>query len=587
MRYHALACDYDGTLARDGHVDQPTMDALERLLATGRKLILVTGRELDELLEIFPGVTLFERVVAENGGLLYQPSTREEKLLGEAPSEAFVRALRERGVGPLSVGRIIVATWHPHETVVLQTIRDMGLELQVIFNKGAVMILPASINKATGLLAALKDVGLSAHEAVGVGDAENDHAFLTLCECSAAVANALPAVKERADLVTQADHGAGVTELINGLIENDLDGADAKLHRHHLLLGTRSNGQEVCLPSYGPNVLIAGPSGSGKSTAATSLLERLADLRYQYCIIDPEGDYDNLDGAIHVGSAQRGPTIDEILHLLADPKHRLVVNLVGMSMTDRPPFFTALLPRLREFRARTARPHWLIVDEAHHLLPASWEPGCAAFPPDLKQTLLITVHPDQVAASVLASVGTVLAVGETPKKTLSNFCQALHETPPKVPTTKLAAGEVLLWRRGTGEAAYRVQIAPCRTERRRHTRKYAEGELPCECCFYFRGPSGKLNLRAQNLFLFLQLAEGVDEETWLHHLRQHDYSRWFHERIKNDTLANETAAIESRDGISADESRRLIRQAIERQYTLPASIHLRPGSVAETQGVVP
>ncbi len=49
MRYLALACDYDGTLAQHGRVDDATVAGLERVLATGRKLVMVTGRELDEL----------------------------------------------------------------------------------------------------------------------------------------------------------------------------------------------------------------------------------------------------------------------------------------------------------------------------------------------------------------------------------------------------------------------------------------------------------------------------------------------------------------------------------------------------------
>src|SRR3984893_13640959 len=135
MRYLALATDYDGTLALHGRVDDETLGALQRFLAAGRKLIVVTGRELDELMSVFPHLDLFEWVVAENGALLYRPSTREEKLLADSPPEPFVAALRQRGVGPISVGRVIVATWHPHETAVLETIRDHGLELQVIFNK--------------------------------------------------------------------------------------------------------------------------------------------------------------------------------------------------------------------------------------------------------------------------------------------------------------------------------------------------------------------------------------------------------------------------------------------------------------------
>ena len=180
MRYLALVCDYDGTLATDGQVDHATVAALDRLLASGRKLVLVTGRELPELLTIFPHAQLFERIVAENGALLYRPAGREEKVLATPPPERFVQELRARKVWPFSVGRVIVASWRPHEIAILEAIRDLGLELQVIFNKDAVMVLPAGVNKATGLSVALEEIGLSPHNAIGIGDAENDHAFRSL-----------------------------------------------------------------------------------------------------------------------------------------------------------------------------------------------------------------------------------------------------------------------------------------------------------------------------------------------------------------------------------------------------------------------
>ena len=192
-----------------GVVDEPTLAALERFRDSGRRLILVTGRELDELLEIFPQIDLFERVVAENGALIYRPAAREEKLLGEPPPPALVEAIRKRGVSPLSVGRGIIATVEPHQVAILEAIHELGLEWQVIFNKGSVMVLPSGVNKATGLSAVLEELNLSPHNVVGVGDAENDHAFLALCEFSAAVANALPMVKERADLVTAGARGRG------------------------------------------------------------------------------------------------------------------------------------------------------------------------------------------------------------------------------------------------------------------------------------------------------------------------------------------------------------------------------------------
>src|SRR5215208_6066916 len=221
MRYLALACDYDGTLAHAGTISETTIAALEKLLASGRKLILVTGRELDDLLTVCPRCDLFEWIVAENGCLLYRPATQEELFLYEAPPVEFAAALRALGV-PVSIGKVIVSTRVPHEVKVLEVIRQFGLELQVIFNKGAVMILPAGHNKASGLTAALDKMGLSPHNVVGIGDAENDHAFLDLCGCGVAVANALPMLKDKADFVTQGENGSGVAELANEIVDSDL-----------------------------------------------------------------------------------------------------------------------------------------------------------------------------------------------------------------------------------------------------------------------------------------------------------------------------------------------------------------------------
>src|SRR6266404_882472 len=200
LYFLALAADYDGTLAHDGSISADTCDALRRLKETGRRLILVTGRELADLKRLFSQITLFDRVIAENGALIYDPATEQERLLAPPAPTALVRQLTDRKVEPISVGRAIVSTWEPHQGTVLNVIRELGLELQIVFNKSAVMILPPGVNKATGLSVALNDLDLSAHNVVAVGDAENDHAFLRACGHAAAVANALPAVKAEADL---------------------------------------------------------------------------------------------------------------------------------------------------------------------------------------------------------------------------------------------------------------------------------------------------------------------------------------------------------------------------------------------------
>lgn len=569
MRYLVLACDFDGTLASDGRVRDETRAALRRLRDSGRKLILVTGREIENLLAVFPEIDAFDRVVAENGGVLYRPASREQKTLGEAPPVEFVAALRALGISPLSVGHCIVSTWQPHEKAVLETIRDLGLELQVIFNKGAVMVLPSGMNKATGLEAALVELGLSPHNCVGVGDAENDHAFIRLCECGVAVANALPLVRERSDWVTRGRAGAGVTELIDRLIANDLADLEGRLSRHTIPLGTRENGDEARLDPYGRGVLIAGASGSGKSTFATGVLERLAGRGYQFCIVDPEGDYALLEDTIVLGDKERAPTVAGVLDVLEQPNRNVVVNLLGLGLDERPAFFSRLQPGLQDLRSRTGRPHWIVVDEAHHLLPAPSD--LVSVPRTLSGMMLITVHPEHVAPAVLFSIDVVVGIGRSAAEALRAFGEAVGaHLPATLPATS-EPGEALLWRRRpTAPDPIWLRTVRPRSEHRRHVRKYATGELGEDKSFYFRGPAGQLNLRAQNLGLFIQLAAGVDDETWVHHLRNRDYSRWFREAIKDEDLASEAAGVEGDLSVSPKDGRALITAAIKRRYTMPS-----------------
>jgi HAD superfamily hydrolase (TIGR01484 family) len=222
MHYKSLASDFDGTLAEDGKISDSTLAALERLKASGRKVILVTGRVLDDLCRTFPEYAICDRIVAENGALVFDPADGSTKYLAAQPHSNFVETLRKRHVGPLEIGRSIVAAPRPHADAIQQAIRDLGLELQAIYNKEAVMVLPADVDKGTGLLATLTDLGVFADGTVGVGDAENDFALLSACGCGVAVANAVPELKECADITTSAAAGKGVEELIEHILRNDL-----------------------------------------------------------------------------------------------------------------------------------------------------------------------------------------------------------------------------------------------------------------------------------------------------------------------------------------------------------------------------
>jgi phosphoglycolate phosphatase (TIGR01487 family) len=222
MHYVVLASDYDGTLAHEGVVSPQTIQAVHRLKSTGRKFVLVTGRLVSDLLQVFPELDICDSIVAENGGVLYNPKTEKYRPLASSPPEEFIRVLMDREVRPLAIGKVIVATVQPHEQVVMETIRELGLELQIIFNKGAVMILPTGINKATGLQSVMNEFGIPMKQVAGIGDAENDHAFLAACGFSVAVSNSVESLKKIADYVSSNGHGKGVIEIIESMAQSDL-----------------------------------------------------------------------------------------------------------------------------------------------------------------------------------------------------------------------------------------------------------------------------------------------------------------------------------------------------------------------------
>lgn len=221
MHFHALATDFDGTITSSSGVAPSTLESLTDLKRSGRKLILLTGRILADLMRVFPQLDVFDLVVAENGALLFDPASREQTLLAEPLPPVFLEVLKCSSDIPLEIGHIIVASRQPHEGLLLKAIRDLGLDLQVIFNKGAVMVLPGNVDKLSGLSHALTKLGLSAQNVVGIGDAENDLVFLEACGCGVAVGNALPSVKEKADLVV-AQSASGVAELVRLMIDDDV-----------------------------------------------------------------------------------------------------------------------------------------------------------------------------------------------------------------------------------------------------------------------------------------------------------------------------------------------------------------------------
>ncbi len=561
MRYHILASDYDGTIAHHEKVSGETVEKLKQLKASNRKIALVTGREMPDLERAFPEFKVFDYIVAENGALLYTTATGMEELLGPAPEAAFTDELIKRGVSPISIGKVIVATWEPHQNTVLDVIKEFGIERQIIFNKGAVMILPPGVNKATGLQTLLEKLCLSEHNVVAVGDAENDSAMFTVAECAVAVRNALPTLKESVDWVTKSDHGNGVGELIDALIANDLSELNHTMTRHFLQLGTLRNQKPFLLNPYRSGILLSGVSGGGKSTFTVAVTESLSKKNYRFCLIDPEGDYTELPDAVIIGNEKSLPSIEEIIGLLKNPKQSVVISLLSVAMDDRPAFFTRLLTSIASLRKEFGLPHWLLIDEAHHLLPPGVDSSLFSH---LNNFLLISYSPDVMCSDILEKVGMVITVGENAAYPIDHFCKIRKIEPPKK-TPVLKKGEACIYDLEAKKTTpYVVKMNEPKQLQQRHKRKYATGDMG-DNSFVFTGKNNTLQLKANNLIMFAHIAEGIDDKTWNYHLAKGDYTNWFRDTVHDDELSDISSEAEKEK--NAEVSKKKILAYINQKYT--------------------
>jgi hydroxymethylpyrimidine pyrophosphatase-like HAD family hydrolase len=575
VNIHVLACDYDGTVAEHGRIADATKAALARVRESGRKILLVTGRRLSDLRAVCPDVDdLFDAVVAENGALLYFPGRRETKTLGAAPEPALVDALRRRDV-PCDIGDSIVASHGAYAEAALDAIRETGVERSLIFNKGDVMLLPGGVTKATGLTAALTAMELSAHNMAGVGDAENDHAFLGICECAVAVADAVPALRERADYVTRTPGSRGVVEFIEEHLLDDLAALLPRLERHRIPLGEDATGRPVAVSAHGTRLLVIGPSASGKSTLTGVLVERLIESGRCVLLLDPEGDYETLaelETVVVLGGKgeQALPAPDEVDQLLRQPQTSLVLDLSAMTLAEKVSYATKILAAVAAVRSTSGMPHWLVIDEAHHILPAEGSPAAELLRPGEAAVCFITLSADALTAQVREMPNAVASTDLEAFEAGVRTHAASNPTSPGSPLVDggpLERGEAALAWLGPGRRAVRFRVARRRIQHRRHVRKYVEGELPPDRSFFFRGPDRALNLRAANLARFVELAEGVDERTWAHHLDSGDYSAWLREKIKDPDLAQEVRTLEAA-GLDPGESRRRVVGIIRQRYAV-------------------
>ena len=567
MIFRALACDYDGTLASNDQIGETTLAALERAKAAGLRLVLVTGRTFFELIRVCERLDLFDAVVAENGGVLYFPSTGVLRDLGPPPPPPLLAELDRRGV-PFQVGRVIVGTLRAQEPLVREAVTSLGAGMELVYNRGALMLLPPGVSKGPAVEQAIRSLGLSFHDVLALGDAENDLDFFEACGWAACPANAVPELKDRADWVFPGEDGASIAAAITGPI---LGGQlpVGRSRRHQVALGWSASAIEVLVAERGVNVLIQGDPIAGKSWLAGALIERLLGRRYSLCVIDPEGDYHvlaPLPGVSWTAVVDREDWERAVARFDHDLQACVVLDLSMVPQATKAAVIEAVLERLQEHRRHRGIPHWIVLDEAHYSLHRG---GVADRAIDLsgKGFCLITYRASRLRVSIVQAMDVLLFARTTGlaeldylRSLLSRFADSAASVVSTLPN--LPPGQFLLVEPGAENAGVQTfTAAPRMTTHVRHLRKYAEGQLPQRLWFFFRTGDGRLAATAESLGEFLRAVGQVDEDVLRFHAMRGDFSRWLLDVFADRELGRQLAKIERRWGRDEIDD---LRHAIER-----------------------
>jgi len=569
--FRVVAVDFDGTLA-EGLVAPDTLAALAEARNRGIRVILVTGRIMNELRAVFPDVEdHVDAVVTENGAVVATPVG--VRVLTAPVGRAVSEALSARGVAHRD-GQVLVACSAADEQAALEVIRGLGMDCRLVRNRGELMILPAGVTKSTGLIEALGDLGLSHHNTIGIGDAENDHSLLDTCEIGVAVANAVEALRAHADMVLARPDGEGVADLLRG----PLLAGRAHLHprRWQITLGFDEHGQAVSLPASQLNIAICGGTGDGKSYLAGLICEQLVRLGYSMVVFDPEGDHlglGELRGVFVTGGHERrlADPAEVVRILQYDHPAAVVIDLSHLDAVGHAAYAAGLAGEVEAHRAATGMPQWVVIDEAHGPIGRA-APAHRMLDPGAKGYLLVTWQPDELSADALVALDAVIALGSlSPASPFVNLTAAVADM-PRVEIARLLDGPpgraVLAWRQHPRQAVA-FTLGTRITPHLRHEHKYDQSGVDPAHRFYFRTePDTPTGAIAANLAELEAELGRCDQGALRHHCAGHDFSRWtlsvFHDKaLAADLYAAEAALTAHSHGAAVEQVRLALIAALQ------------------------
>lgn len=575
MRLRVIATDYDGTIARDGVVDPAVREAMRKARKRGVLVVIVSGRILSELRHVAGCLDFVDGVVAENGAVVAR-SNGHTTLLGRSPPLSLITKLTERGID-FKVGRCVVEMDADFADIAISLIRELELPLAITFNRGRMMLLPASISKAGGLRELLDTLGVSVHNAVGIGDAENDHELLTCCEHGVAVSWGSSRLKEAADYVIDGEGPDAVAQYIDR-ISADLRLPNATSSHRKIVLEEIEGQTPFEISIRGRNILVAGDTKSGKSWLAGLLIEQQILLGYTVYAFDPEGDYSSLaslPNTVMLGGGRLLPHGDDLKMLLQQGLN-VVLNLSHLEHHEKYEYIQHHLPLVATHRRERGFPHRILLDECHYFLTDSQ--GRELLDPQLDGYALVTYRPSQLPASVLRLIDVVVVTRLAERQEVDVLRDLLddreetysdsHDWYEELANLGITEAALLPPTKETGGRLRRFIVAPRLTTHVRHRTKYFDIPVAKEQEFVFTEDGHPIGAAAATLRELASSVGRVGSRVLANHCRHHDFSRWIASLFCDHDLANEVRQLESihrRDG-SAEGFAAGLCATIERRY---------------------
>ena len=550
MKFSVLALDYDGTIARDGQLDPDVRTAIGEVRSRGIAVVLVTGRILSDLRRVAGDLDFVDAIVAENGAVLAF-SGGNPRLIGQPVPPVFLEELRRRGI-EFSAGQCVVEFDAAWAVPILAVIRDLELPLVLLFNRGRLMVLPQAISKGVGLREALMMLRLSPHNALAIGDAENDHDLLAVCEFGVAVGWGSKALRARADDVLSGDGPSAVAGYIRKAAR-DVRLPPERIDRTRLVIGTTEDKYPLTLAMRGRNVLIAGDPRSGKSWVAGLTCEQLILQGYSLCVIDAEGDYRTLEllpGVVVFGGDTPPPELPDLARVLRHPYMSVVVDLSHVTYREKVGYLNTLLPMLASLRRTTGLPHRIVVDEAHYFLHEPNVRELVDF--DLGAYTFVTYRLSDLHCDLRRAIEGIIVKRTTDLREVRTLLAMAGSMNAESEWASILAGlavdeAVLL--PGIEEAGgklRRFQLSPRTTMHVRHKAKYVDLQLIEEQGFQFTDNGKLITAPARTLNEFVALLETLPVSVLDGHARRGDFSQWVGEVFHDHVLASDMRKVEQR-----------------------------------------